>query len=690
MNQDFNSPNSSNNFNNNFNSFMYQQQNNQQQQQEQQHGFSLFPFGSPLSSSSSAMNSTAPSSYFQAESGPAIAFNHGVGSSSTQNSNSEMDIQLHNMMMMMQGGGGMMPSTFLELFNFAAINPSLDNNSSNNNLMHTVVGGANTAIVDSNSDILLGKTNSETIIFSNTSPNSSDSSNNSKSNGTTVVEQSTEEFSPIACDHCRSQHRYVYSSHLFSINNSNRKCDKRKPSCYSCQQRGINCHYRESKRNLKKKPNIQPPSIVQKKRTETQYEPYSKPKTNTTTNKTSPSESTALTSSLSKPNMIDFYYDVVAGGYPLLSRQELENFAGKFDENQDLNTLVDFEMPSIYFSIKALCECQYGLHEQAEKSAEKAKKCLSRVFDNFSSFMVAGAYCKLIVYELWSGRFENCKFYLQILTFFEKKLFPQDCDIDSMTEYQQNLQGWIFYFDRIIFIDNRELKDLTVEDILKRLPAIFEFLHRKPFPAEWINILNTEITAENCFEIWSLVEMILNQSKAIERSNISASESKFYLEIIELVYQFILDGARISILSKSPQRDSVVISGMIDQSAIQITALTENPWFPVFPLELIAFLNAAAKVHLEKAKSLRHTGSLIHNNTDYLTLLRKDLRAFNVMRSKYKAASAQPSEVCLELEKFLHEIDTSFVNSAPPMLDSPHNDLHTRLEEFLDEFLLDQ
>lgn len=379
--------------------------------------------------------------------------------------------------------------------------------------------------------------------------------------------------------------------------------------------------------------------------------------------------------SLSTRAVIDYYFDVACDGYPLVSREELENFITYFPNCDDVeisSLQVNCEMFAMYFSIRALCECRAGLIEQSEKTIQKAKDCLSKVFDRISSSSVAAVYAHLVVYELYNGKTEQAKFYFTILDFLTKKLFSisEESGVDSETQskltiYEKNLEGWMYYYDTVLKLGlTEDFEKHTVEDLLIRLPEMYSFFCQEPLPQEWIHRLTKEkVTNENCFEIWSIVELLVNKFKNLEKSTLlTIPDTVNRADFVEPIYQIISDSLRIAILSKS---QSPITQELIEKSALNIIHLTENPLYPLFPVDILFCVKPAVNIHLEICHELvlqSHSlgcgrNDFVHHGVDYYNILKKDLRSFTVMKPKFKAITKWINKITDQIEQMIAAMD---------------------------------
>jgi len=486
--------------------------------------------------------------------------------------------------------------------------------------------------------------------------------------GNEVINKNIEspEFYPIACENCRKQHR---------------RCDRRLPSCVNCTSRGATCVYRESKRSNKstteeKKRKKKKPltTFVPKdsaKASDPKFKPYKQPEIVQTFEHASsePREECQEffegeeQGHLSKRNVIDFYYEIASDGYPLIERKELEHYilTPQNEENKDLFPHKK-EMFALFLSIRSLCECRYGLTELAEKTAQRAKSALSKMFDQFENYFLACTYGNLAIYEGWSGRYQNSKFYIQILSFFIKAQYSDESKREKMSDCEKNLESLIFYFDKILGDD---LQKLSTQAIVYRMPEIYYFLTGETFPEQWTAITQQEITQDNCFEIWSVIEMTIEKFKKISKEGLESPNSmpcmscfKYgseYIAIVDPLFALIIGALRISIISKS---SNLSVRDIIERTALEITSITEHTYYPLFPPDVLPCVAKAAHVHLTMVNSMMAHNNFVHNNVDYFEILQKDLRAFNVMSKRYKFVPLYFKDLVSEIEQAISLVKT--------------------------------
>ncbi|KAG2375013.1 hypothetical protein C9374_010387 [Naegleria lovaniensis] len=474
------------------------------------------------------------------------------------------------------------------------------------------------------------------------------------------------QFFAIACEPCRKQHR---------------KCSKHLPSCMECKQRGVECVYRESKRiksssssssveekHSKRNTKEHSTSVKDKK---LKYKPYEKASTESSDKRgndvvgqnenLNSTEFDEETGHLNKRNVIEFYYEFASDGCPCIAREEFEKFlfsspslssfdssnsSNSSEELNDSNSVEREAWLAIFLSIRALCECRYGLTELAEKSAQKAKNLLSKMFDQFNNYHVAVVYGNLATYEAWCGRFENAKFYVQILSYCVNSLFPDATKREQMNIYERNLESVVFYFNRIIS-DNFE--KMGIQQVVQRIPEVFSFFTGKQCPSNWLKLLQQEITSENCFEIWSVIQVIIEDLKQAVIANVNSPSTKQiipacygyrkeYSSMIEPVFTLFSHSVKISILAKS---SSPLVRGVIEKCALEITQITEHEAFPLFPVEVVACVIAASQIHIQIVKMLlqQDSADFMYNGNNYFEILQKDLRGIDILRKRYKILS---------------------------------------------------
>ncbi|EFC37282.1 hypothetical protein NAEGRDRAFT_81991 [Naegleria gruberi] len=468
------------------------------------------------------------------------------------------------------------------------------------------------------------------------------------------------EVSSISCQFCRSQHR---------------RCSKTKPSCYSCVMRGVECIYGSGKRKKRNNEEMDQMMTVMKvvptphhHQEEFQQQqgfpmftfPFQKPPQSSSASLSTPPEQQTIKSSSSSSNsspesnnsnqivnsrserlqIVDFYFEVACFAHPIVSRSELEKFVeisalveGEFD------TPFMNEMAALFYSIKTVCEITQG--KQPDETASIAKRYLSNSFANYSSFYIAGAYFHMCIYELLQERLDKAQLYFRILLFFKQSLFKNPNA--SLNEYQLNVKKAIFYLEKIVFkVDQNVKQIMTVEDFLDIIPDLFVF-NSTSLPAGWDACLKQPITSENCLEVWTLVELILTQAKI-------HTPFKTNPELSDLYYRLAENGSRIALLSKKTTKSSI-IELSIEASAFYIAQSLDHPRFSLLPFEVLLHVSYAAEYHLQKVDS----GIITNNGINYLDLLRKELHAYNSLKSKYRIVAFHFSQVFEKIESLLNQ-----------------------------------
>lgn len=184
--------------------------------------------------------------------------------------------------------------------------------------------------------------------------------------------------------------------------------------------------------------------------------------------------------------------------------------------------------------------------------------------------------------------------------------------------------------------------------MIQRIPEIFSFFTGKQCPVNWLKLLQQEITSENCFEIWNVIQVIIDDLKQVVINSVQRPStkqamacygySKEYSCMIEPVFTLFSHSVKISILAKS---SSPLVKGIIEKCALEITQLTDHEAFPLFPVEIVACILVAGQIHVQIVKMLLQQDStdFVYNNTNYFEILQKDLRAIDILRKRYKILS---------------------------------------------------
>ena len=114
----------------------------------------------------------------------------------------------------------------------------------------------------------------------------------------------------------------------------------------------------------------------------------------------------------------------------------------------------------------------------------------------------------------------------------------------------------------------------------------------------------------------------------------------------------------------------------MEKAALEITEITQHAWFPLFPIETLVCVAKATNVHLQIVKTLISSQStdFRYNGIDYFDILEKDMRAFNLMKKRYKFVELFFKDLLADMEQYLSLIRVRRVVSVQPTpIDIPLN-----------------
>ncbi|KAL9646143.1 hypothetical protein ABK040_008020 [Willaertia magna] len=407
------------------------------------------------------------------------------------------------------------------------------------------------------------------------------------------------EFHPIACQNCREAHK---------------KCDKTLPSCLSCLKKGISCCYKTPKRTRKAK-------------------------TNNNENETQ--------KHLTKRNVIDIYYSVICEGCPCIERQELENYI--FPTNDNLPNRKEIE--TLFYSIQSLCEQRLGLLEVAEESSKKAKKGLSKRFDQIENYYIAATFTMLAIYEFGNNNINLSRYYLNATNFyFELK------EGKELNKYESGLKTTITLFKITHLTSVGITDDSLMQQSAKGLTEVFNCVTGKTIHPQVLEVLFKTIAQLDESNVKSFVESIDLFGQEVHKimlEKIKESRTKDVFEGIDhLMHNLISNSWKIIAFSQVGTEND-----LIEESAAKITELTENELFPYLSFAVIPFIMISSKIHLKLCKI-----AIVENNgpklckfsgLDYFELLKKDLRAINIFANKFKRVYVVYGPIIKEMEEVL-------------------------------------
>ncbi|EFC42773.1 hypothetical protein NAEGRDRAFT_58437 [Naegleria gruberi] len=399
----------------------------------------------------------------------------------------------------------------------------------------------------------------------------------------------------------------------------------------------------------------------------------------------------------------------------------------KEDETVD-NEKVNKELVALFLGTKAVCEVRCGMMEVSEKTAKLARAAVSRYFDSHESFFVATTYALLAQFEIWNSRITNAKFYLQFPAFYLRNKYLQKpgCDISPtsgehevgqctkcmsiMTKYEKNLENNINWVERCTHSlssnngnnTKRTFFDVSYADggFISEIPRYFTIFTGLKFPTEWISSLNQEVTVSNCFDYLQLLDSIFafTTRNMRERSNIELIASKTnptldldnnspscifqgdyqYIALYERMLDVVLNGLKIRILTKLGCSGRDRERETIEQAALNITMATQHELFPLFLPYLVPYISAATLVHLRVLKmniqSYSSSTSTIvsqHRANNWSTLmyyediLKKDLRAMQIMAKRFKLVSLNYSKLMKEIEDTFENLENLKRSTKP-------------------------
>ena len=439
--------------------------------------------------------------------------------------------------------------------------------------------------------------------------------------------QSEATLHPIACIACRKSHK---------------KCDRLKPSCTKCQQRGIQCEYRNpgKKGRIPLDPEAKKFKLFllqQTNQQETnQYKPYP----------IGGSETSSEQKHLDRTKVLDLFYNIFGLTNPVIERKQFEQLLS--DGKDDVKTM--------YLAIRAMCEQHVGLNELAEDSIKQTRSRLTSSFDQYSNFYIVCAYLFMSLYESGCGRMKTARFYIRSVDFYFEEMSIEESM--ALTTYQINLrkllamaQVWIGNGDHLA--------------MLKEWSLLLE-KHGIQVPTECRTLLEQDVSIENYIAILKTVELLVELS--YQKYQSSSPKSEKFFDLFKLAQPIIISSFRIAILSHVNRSRNIV-----ESNALRVTQSTQHELFNMMPPVVVSHIVLASRVHLDICRSIQRgerenpvlmevpITSIFGDNattlelTDYFQVLEKDFRALRILSIRFKKVSLLYGDLMEEIEQVLYE-----------------------------------
>ncbi|EFC39109.1 predicted protein [Naegleria gruberi] len=371
---------------------------------------------------------------------------------------------------------------------------------------------------------------------------------------------------------------------------------------------------------------------------------------------------TTLTSrfpqTLSKKNIIDIYYSMICDHFIFIEKPVLEKYILSKSNSEDVDDSelpLKKEMQTFFFSVTALVEQRMGMGDLSEKSAKKARDCLSKLFDEMNNFVVACSYANLGSYEIGSGRVKLSRFYFHNAKFYFESL--DDSEKSRLSEHEKALQKYLTSVE-IVNADN----DLGISAMIHDMPKVFHFTTGHHLPQEIVKATQQEVSPSNCLDYLKIVEMIASYLNKYFRGMATKTRGEKEMEMYDkgsnLCQGLLMNGLRVGVLTKAGYGKD-----LIEESSLRITYASESEFFPFLPVIVIPHVALAARIHLQIVKKIEngtrqnHQKGLTFQNTvgpiDYFDILAKDYRSLIILSKRFKRVSVCYGSLLDEIKEIL-------------------------------------
>ena len=359
-----------------------------------------------------------------------------------------------------------------------------------------------------------------------------------------------------------------------------------------------------------------------------------------------------------KMNMIDSYYELVALGYPLIEREELEKYMLEQDALNEHQ-----EMLAFIYSLQAICQQRFGYSDLAYENISKATQIMRHYYDDFSNYYIAATCSNVSYFFIGEGDSQKARFYNHFVDFYLKEAGP------LMTEVQKNLY-WIKLL--VDYMANEHFPFLLPDEILHFVRQVIE----EEIPPEW-ELAIRDFHNSNKDNIEERIQIYNIISKKSERRRVTSRAGDV---IYDIVNASMAVGTGISLYSYV---DSIHFRQKIFNLVVSMTNITENEYFSFSPPAVVTYLVVSVKVLLEMEKVVE-TGELITNGIDYYVLVAKNYRALNLLSKRYRIINRVYSDIVQQLEMVLqkhHQAVEKFHEDAP-LIPVTHKTKMSRLVDF--------
>jgi len=322
---------------------------------------------------------------------------------------------------------------------------------------------------------------------------------------------------------------------------------------------------------------------------------------------------------LTKRQVLDIYFQM----YPTSARDSHILLERSIEEATNGSIVHVF-----FMVMQAVCEQHVGLKDLAEESMELARQAIAPYFDKYTNLMLSCGFALIAYYEAGCGRVKSARLYLQFVELYFKELEQEqlNCHQIALRNMLEVAPRWLQQNDNYLeVIMWSKLKSDPVHQITEVNPL--NYVHK-------LTMFNTDTVIDD----------------------LKNTVSK---DMLHIVGPIIVYAMRMGILIQVNKRRDIV-----EDCALAITQLTENEKFISVPSFIVSQVALAAKVHLQIVKSIergeRENPVLVKTHgkdmfgvdvVDYYDVLGKDLRALQLLASRFKKVELFHSDLMKDIEE---------------------------------------
>ncbi|EFC36123.1 predicted protein [Naegleria gruberi] len=444
------------------------------------------------------------------------------------------------------------------------------------------------------------------------------------------------------------------------------KCDKLIPACSRCKQKGFKCEYNYETPSLKKK-NVRMNPLHNNSANENVRQ--------------------------IKKNTIQTYAEIICIGSPAFSMEQMEEMIF-----MDTSTLINERKDILAYllSVQGLCEQRFGFLDFSEKSMQRAREVLKHVYDQNENQYVACTYNHMAFYFAGTMDRKRARFYLSCSENFisELDIYATQRNLSKQEALQERQHSFgsnvvmsvrdFMIFKNVVETLASQSNPLPVSDILENT---FYQIVGIEIPEELKKYVDFNLI--NIYDINTLEERIRGFEAVFNMIHVSLKQSvrpSMCQKMHEFVQLFMLNGVRILKISIANipiplSKEHEPWIKLLEQSALALTEASQTDFFSFISPLMIPYYLASANVNLEILKSIvegkRQNNQpfprvyrfgiheifpeeILTDTVDYFQVVKKDLRALQVLSSRYRYISVYVENT----EKLLIQAETQFEHNV--------------------------